>query len=260
MNITTSIQGRTLEQFQRLLQLRTKWLKESSKDATAAIMLDVLRSLRAVTKIANPKKDNIQMKEMSNWIPSFRFAGGWRLCARDKGTKKHIDNVRLHSTNNDKITNQKIFHYKTFNGKDVYVMAHNLNEAMKWARNKAINRAEQHKGLARLALTMLRGFVQTIGPVHHNQPIETKKKVNNSNLISKEENIFESEGQMRYQLVLSDKLDYASLALKNGALDVDTATKRALNSATKRLEIKCPSLLLFEDLSTPFPEVHRGKR
>lgn len=65
---------------------------------------------------------------------------------------------------------------------------------------------------------------------------------------------------MRYQLVLSDKLDYASLALKNGALDVDTATKRALNSATKRLEMKCPSLLMFEDLSTPFPEVHRGRR
>lgn len=159
MNITASIQGRTLEQFQRLVQLRTKWLKESSKNATSAIMLDVLRSLRAVTKVANPKKDKIGIREMSNWSPSYRFAGGWQLCAMDKGTKKHIDNVRLHSTNNDKITHQKIFHYKTFHGTDVYVMAHNLNEAMKWAREKAIKSAEQHKGLAKLALTMLRGFV-----------------------------------------------------------------------------------------------------
>lgn len=257
MNITASIQGRTLEQFQRLVQLRSKWLGDSSRDATAAIMLDVLRSLRAVTKVANPKKDNIPMKEMTNWKPSYRFAGGWQLCVMDKGTKKHINDVRLHSTNKDKITHQKIFHYKTFNNTDIYVMAHNINEAMKWARDKAINRAEQHKGLAKLALTMLRGFVQTLGPIHHNQPIDTKKKVRDPTLITKEERIFESEGKMQYQLVLSDKLKYASLALKNGALDVDTATKRALNSATKRLEIKCPSLLLFEDLSTPFPEVHR---
>ena len=220
-------------------------------------MLDVLRSLRAVTKVANPKKDKIPIKEMTNWKPSFRFAGGRILCVMDKDTKKHLNDVRLNSANKDKIKNQKIFHYKTFKNKNIYVMAHNLNEAMKWAKNKAIKKAEQQKGLAKLALTMLRGFVQTLGPVHHNQPIETKKKVRDPTILTKEERIFESEGTMKYQLVLSDKLKYASLALKNGALDVDTATKRALNSATKRLEMKCPSLLLFEDLSTPFPEVHR---
>lgn len=66
----TCADGRPLKELSNLLKARTKWLGETSEQACAAVMIDVLVSLRATTKVAKPSKREIELTD-TNIVPSF---------------------------------------------------------------------------------------------------------------------------------------------------------------------------------------------
>ena len=54
--------GRPVEELRKLMEARQQYMHETSEQATTAAMLDVLVSLRAVTKLASAKKSEITIE------------------------------------------------------------------------------------------------------------------------------------------------------------------------------------------------------
>ena len=66
----TCADGRPIQELAKLIEQRSKWLKETAEQSCAACMIDVLVSLRALTLVAKPKKSEIVMSETS-YTPSY---------------------------------------------------------------------------------------------------------------------------------------------------------------------------------------------
>lgn len=62
-----------------------------------------------------------------------------------------------------------------------------------------------------------------------------------------------------YSLLLEDNLDYAIGAAEGGEAGMNVALQKALNKVSSVINHKCENLLLFEPLSTPFPELKQRK-
>lgn len=57
----TCADGRPVQELVKLLELRSKWLGETAEQSCAAIMIDTLVSLRAATRLASPKAEEIKL-------------------------------------------------------------------------------------------------------------------------------------------------------------------------------------------------------
>ena len=57
----TCANGKPLDALAKLLEQRKKWLNETAEQSCAATMLDVLVSIRALTAVAKPSKNEIKM-------------------------------------------------------------------------------------------------------------------------------------------------------------------------------------------------------
>lgn len=82
--------GRPIEELTKLIQQRSKWLNETAEEACAACMIDVLVSLRALTKTAKPKKNEIVVEETS-LTPSYTTVakGSYQFCLR-QGKARYV--------------------------------------------------------------------------------------------------------------------------------------------------------------------------
>lgn len=59
----TCADGKPIAALSKLIEERSRWLNETAEQACAACMIDVLISLRAVTKVAKPNKNEIALSE-----------------------------------------------------------------------------------------------------------------------------------------------------------------------------------------------------
>ena len=58
----TTQDGRPAEALAKLIELRSKWLNETAEQSCAAVMIDILVSLRALTEVAKPNKKEINIQ------------------------------------------------------------------------------------------------------------------------------------------------------------------------------------------------------
>ena len=251
--------GRTMEEFQKLVDARHRYLGESTRDSVAAIALDFLRSLRASTTVA---KENVrvEVEECSQYVPSFTSNGRTRkVCLRN------LSNVRVNLPKNCRLMIDDLSLVKTSKvfkfiwrerGKTYYIIANSMRRAKDLASKMVKKTIKRHKGLAKLAISALMQSTYT-GSSNVDNSIPTEKPIHLQGVLKKTESVMGSGDLKSYRLTLEDNLDYAKNALKNGGGEISTCMQKALNMATVRVNAKCKDFLLFKKIDTPFPELKR---
>lgn len=248
----TCADGRQLAALSKLIEQRSKWLNETAEQACAACMIDVLVSLRAVTKVAKPSKNEIVLSDTS-LKPS--ITGGKKspvFCLRiGKSRYTPQKNERIARTTND-LKDCSVFKWHDIKQRIWLIVAKSRKDAMNWALGKLKKRANQYKGLARTALSLLMKqsgskTSPSITNTQANQKASTLTKV------------VKTGNGSTYSISASDMLDYAKLALKGGNSSINEALGKASNKIASVINQKCKNLLMFEKIEPPFPELRSRK-
>ena len=249
----TCADGRPIQELAKLIEQRSKWLKETAEQSCAACMIDVLVSLRALTLVAKPKKSEIVMSETS-YTPSYTTIAKSKrqLCLRI-GRARYFPakNERIVSTTNF-IYGCKVYDWVDINNRCWLIIAPSQKDAIEWAYEKMKKRAQKFKGLARTALSKLMMLSGT----------KTAQRMDNQDAANKAQqvtSVTKTGNGASFSITAHDMLDYAKLALRGGDAAINQALGKASNKIAATINQKCKNLLLFEKLETPFPELRSRK-
>lgn len=252
--------GKTLEQFSRLITERIKYLGESSRDAVAACAIDALRSIRAATSKATKASvtKGVAVEQDASLFPSMKSVGAAkRFCVRHAGSRKeYVGKEKVaNASNGAKLSTCSIFRFSDSRGeKETKYLIVAPTERIATARAKEIRRrrAMRYSGLARTALTVLMKKTATVNErVDADAAVAGKAELNTAKRERRSGDV--------YAVSLSDNLDYAQPAVKGGQAGIDAAMRKALNKVTSVINQKCKNVLGFERLDPPFPEVRQRK-
>lgn len=134
--------GHTIEEFQRVLNERVKWLGMASENSVAACALDVLRSIRVETRIAKLSSTKVEVKLESSMTPS------WSSKGKDKTPCIRQGKVKYVKQPNERIvwcqmpvygSNLKVYRWDYHRGEKTttyYIVAGSMGEAKKKAKEK----------------------------------------------------------------------------------------------------------------------------
>lgn len=241
MNISYNLStpdGRDASALASVIALRAKELGETTRQACVAVASNVLRSLRAQTKVAreNQMEVTVKLADDKYW-PSFKRERGskgknvskrvlrqgpdgpvvtpekvvWRLGNYVKGQVAHSFEVE------DRVSKDKVVQY--------IMVASSEKDALRHARLFHKNRVKAHKSLAKYAVTVAMKAVYDKGAAGHpaNQAV---KKIAEQNVEAFVQETGFSSGTVRVHV--HDKLDYAVPALKDGQASVKAAVLNAL--------------------------------
>lgn len=217
----------------RALDARRRELGETTKQACVAIAVATLRGVRSRTRLANEKRARVTAKKDPDLVLAYsKRKGRGILVGRDGNRRPTIRHGVLWA---DRPTSRDsgLRVYRVTNvvsaerGKKVewHVVAKSEADAVKAGRAQAAKRIRRRKGLARLALgyCMSDLAVQTgLGAANG----ETTGIARRNASATVDERGF-SSGEVA--VTLSDRLRYASKALKGGRKAVDDALSAALN-------------------------------
>ena len=232
-----------MKQLADLIAARSAWLGETTIDSVSACALQLLKSLRTLTRVANPNKTKIDIAELPGMKLSFTTVGSNKKpCLRIGNARYTPSNaVRIRYKSIDK--NARPFEFKYVNPKGqtiTYIItANSLGEAKREAKHIVKRRAEMYK-----ACSM-------------NPKDQVSSKVNKTAdanaLVAK--TISRTSDRAIYNLDLYDELLYATAALKNGKGDLELAAQKAMNKVVSVMNQKCKNILGFQKIDTPFPEL-----
>ena len=251
----TAASGRTIAEFQKLIEQRIRWCNETKEDAVAAIAITTLRSIRAATRVADDTKPPPVEVAVCGEL-KLSFEGRTRRpCLRNVGGAKY--NLAKGERLLVEDLTKNVQAYKAtdeWKGRTTtyYIVAATPERAERALQRRIAARMRAMKGLARKALSVLMSKTCTIKDSYQtNQDVAQKatELTRKSELKNGEE----------YRLDLSDKLDYATLAVEGGNGIVDMSLKKAANKAASVINLKCKGILNFEPIDTPFPEVSRRR-
>ena len=248
----TTEDGRPAEALAKLLEQRSKYMNETAEQSCAAVMIDVLVSLRAATLLAKPTKEEIVLVQ-TPLMPSFSGPKNSRKFCLRNGKARYVpkDNERIRRAAAD-LNNCHVWKWQRFNKGTYLIVAHSKSEAEKWAIEAAKRFAKQRKGLAKHALSVL---MQQSGSKTSVQPPNTDI----AKIASSIAKVTKSKNGKAYSLHASDLLEYAKLAIKGGDAAVSQALMRAANKVAHIINMKCKNLLLFKKIESPFPELKTSK-
>lgn len=253
--------NKTLEQFEKLLEDRIVYLKESARNGIAACAIDFLRSVRATTKQAKVSTvtSDVQVYLNTQLYPSFKTVGKKRVfCLRYNGSKqeyKGAGNVRI-TDKGAKVSTQHVYNYTLRTKKKIVpylIVATSEAVALRWAKNFKKKLGMRFSGLAKMALTTLMMKSVTVGKDGTEGNIEVNAKA--KEYTKRTETNGTEQNAARYEIQLDDNLNYAVPAVEGGSSGIDLAMKKAMNKITSVINQKCKNLLLFEKLPTPFPSI-----
>ena len=129
----TCANGRPLAALSRLIEERSRWLNETAEQSCAACMIDVLISLRAVTKVAKPNKKEIALADTS-LKPS--ITGGKHsssFCLRlGKARYTPQSNERIVRTTTD-LKDANVYKWYDIKKRSWLIVAKSRKDAMDWA-------------------------------------------------------------------------------------------------------------------------------
>ena len=247
--------SRPLSALTDLLQARQKWLKESAKDAVIATAIDVMVSLRALTRSAKNKRSSrpvvVRRADLDASYyggrrsprRTLRTAGGARFAAkRVKWFSHGIKDADL------KVYLVKPEHAQV---KPYLVVAENVSRAKEFERKASVRRMRQYGNLAKWAFGVSMNKLSTRN-VHDNVTGEARQAGSRLSFVWK-------GGDDRvYEVAMSDRLDYAADALRGGIGAVDMACMKTANKVAGRLMHRFGDML-GPDFRTPFPEVMRAR-
>lgn len=254
--------SKPLSELERLIDLRIRRLGETARDSTVATAIDVLRSLRALTRRAKEsRRPKATIEERSQYIPSIQSLGGRRIpCLRTRGGERVEPGLPL-------VWDKEFTGGFPLSALHVYLVTPELPRFRPYlcvapsagvARRKETARARKRikarGGLARNMFSLAMGSISTRG-----NAMEGGTGV--QALAQKYLEIRKGKSGDAYSLEIHDRLDYAVPALKGGKGAIDTAMMRAANKIAGMVKRKLALRGdLAQDLDTPFPDVKRRRK
>lgn len=264
VEVTTDWRGRPMEELTKLIQKRVHTLREDARDAVVATAIDVVRSLRALTRKA-PKKANDKSftVEKTPYVASWvRVGKSFRRVARVSGTGSRAPIYPVNHAGPHYVKGEQVFVYritpkhgerwtweKNRNKGCWYVFAQSESVARRLGNRLMTRVLEKDSGLAKTALGFAMAHLST-----KSVPIVVKDS--KARKIAEESwHVVETSGSSAYGIEVQDNLDYAAKALKGGDSAISIAMMRAANKIAGRLA-KFEETHFFErSTATPFPEV-----
>ena len=265
VRITSSFgNGGTIKTLSEILQKRMQFMRETSRDSIAATAIDVLKSLRASTKVAKKSSIKVDVEREGNLYPSITSHGSnKKICLRIVGTKVRYEGPEsIVEAVKEPLKLQHVFRFTDEHSpkKRTYlIIAPNLSVAKKKAQEMARRRGLRYAGLAKRALgvLMFRTNTKRVNDGVMNPVVENKA----NDVTDKSETVQKKGEGGIYTLILSDNLRYAIDAIKGGRSNVETAFKKAANKIVSIINRKISSgkFIGTEKLDTPFPEVRQRR-
>lgn len=257
VNITAQTQdGHTMKQLADLIATRSSWLGETTIDSVSACALQLLISLRSLTRVANPKKTKIEVTELPGLKLSFTTTGSKKIPCLRIGNSRYFppSNTRIMYKSIDKNARPFEFKYSSPKGKIIVyiIVASSSGDAKREAKIIVTKRAYMYKGLAKRALGQLMYKACSLNPTDQVNS-KTNWTADANSLVA--HTLSHSTYGAMYNLDMFDELLYATAALKNGKSDIELAAQKSMNKVVSAINKKCKNLLGFQKLSTPFPEL-----
>lgn len=265
VRIVSSFGGGTLKTLGEILQKRMQYMRETARDSIAATAIDVLKSVRAATRVAKPSSIKVQVEREGGLYPSITSRGKNRaLCLRVVGTNARYEGPeRLVECQRQPLKAQRVYRFVDVHSRkraSYFIVAPTAGSAKKKAQSIARRRGMRYAGLAKRALgvLMFRTNTKTVNDGVFDPLVENKA----SQVTDKAELVQQRGDGGTYSLVLSDNLRYALDAVKGGRSNVETAFKKAANKVVSVINRKISGgrFLEAEKLDTPFPEVRQRRR
>lgn len=249
MELTFDLQtpdGKPAEALAKIIEARKRELGETTKQSCVALAQNILRAVRAQTKVANPSQMDISLTLADDkYFPSFKRDTGvkgknaskrvlrqgqngpvvtpkkvfWKL---GKYTKKQV----AHSYEvQDKISDDKVIQY--------IIVTETEKKALRFAKQFHRSRVKRYKGLAKVAIGMAMKAVYDKSATNDNATQQVRSLANQNVDTSIQETGFNSG---TVNIHIHDKLNYAALALQNGHTSLNTAVGNALNKVLGYLQ------------------------
>ena len=255
LNATATFDGKPMDVLNELLKRRSEIMNEAVRDATAAVGINALISIRATTADARNKKKYEILVEDTGWYGGFSKALN-KPCVRDGVSpySKRIDGLGkvVFLTHGIKKQSDKHVFKVTQEKAEVkpfYIVCATSNIAMNYAIKATQHRIERFGTLGKnalgVAMQKLAGSSKLGGSA---QSQTTASSVSTVEI---------TDGNQEYSVVITDNLEYATSAA-GGEAAIETALKKAANKVAGILK-HCASHDLKEDFETPFPEVKKRK-
>lgn len=262
--------GRPLAELERLLALRRKAFGEDAKDATVATAIDVVKSLRALTRKAPAKANaNAYRIEAMPYVASWERSGRtFHRVARVGGTgaKAPIRPVNLAGQHYVKGEHVRVWKITPAHGARMkweknlnkgcwYVFAQSEGVAARFAKEHLSRVLRKEGGMAKTALGYAMARLST-----RSAPVEAKGP-RAQRLAAQAISVSAGGSGGAFTLTVRDALEYAKPALKGGESAIQLAMAKAANKIAGRLA-KWQETHFFsgERVSTPFPEIVQSRR
>ena len=236
----------------KLIQQRSEVLHQTSVQATAATMVNALKSIRTQTLDAKKHtKFDIKVEETSYYV-GFSHSEN-RPCLRSAPSRtapKVVVDGRvifltryMHNPMKEahvyKVTQEKPLR------KTLYIACANPNTALEYAKRATKHRIDSNGTLAKDALSVAIGKV-----AEKSFKLESKNKKSSSVAT-----VSESKGDGTYYIKVQDNLEYSTNALKGGSGAIDIALQKAANKSYGYLAHLAGLDFTTKFPQKPFPEV-----
>lgn len=263
--------GRPLSALTDLIGQRQRIMGEDAKDATVATAIDVVRSLRALTRKAPAKANAKSYKiEATPYVASWeRHGHSFRRVARVGGTGAKapiypVNNAGQHYVKGERVRVWKItplhadrMEWKKNRNKGCwYVFAQSRAVADRFAKAHLTRVLAKERGMAKTAMGFAMARLST-----RSEPVEAKGP-KAQRLASEAITVRAADyGGDVFALTVKDALEYAEPALVGGKSAIQLAMAKAANKIAGRLA-KWQEAHFFsgERIATPFPEIAQHRR
>ncbi len=221
----------------KVLELRKRELGETTKQATAAIVVTALKSLRSMTKVANPSRNRYAV-EASSLHVAFSPSTTAAFLVNSAGQKVNTHNLGHRVLWVERPTSRR-HGLKVFRCQDIvnakegkvyefHVVARDAAAAKRYLKERTARRVKARKGLARLALNhCMRGLAASSMGGGAGVADGALSAVAAKNVTVRLEEKGYNSGEV--SILVHDRLRYASKAVKGGPNAVDQAVANALN-------------------------------
>jgi hypothetical protein len=267
---TVDWNGRPLSVLNDLIQKRKQMLCEDAQDAVVATAIDVVRSLRTMTRKAPQRANAHSFRiEATPYVASWERSGkSFRRVARVGGTGAKapifpVNNAGPHYVKGERVRVWKITPAhpasmtweKNRNDGCWYVFAQTLAVARRFAIEHMSRVLRKESGMGRTALGFAMARLST-----KSTPVEAQGP-KAQRIASQAINISTSGEGGTFTLTVRDELRYSLPALKGGHYALDMAMAKAANKIAGRLA-KWQETHFFdgERITTPFPEIVSRRR
>ena len=268
VEVTTDWRGRPMEELTKLIQKRVRTLHENARDAVVATAIDVVRSLRALTRKA-PKKANDKSftVEKTPYVASWvRVGKSFRRVARVSGTGSRAPIYPVNHAGPHYVKGEQVFVYritpkhgerwtweKNRNKGCWYVFAQSESVARRLGNRLMTRVLEKDSGLAKTALGFAMAHLST-----KSVPIVVKDSKARK-IAAASWRVVERNLPGGYGLTVEDNLDYAADALDGGQSAISLAMMKAANKIAGRIAQFEKAHFFDERTATPFPEIRQRR-